>query len=433
MKHIGELFQRLRSSAKIWQILAIIFLLAFALRLFASGVFEGLDAGPSLNGFGVDGVEFNQIAANIVQRHEYSINAGEPTTFRAPGFPLVLAFIYEIFGVDNYVAARIFFALIGALLIIPTFFLAREATNKLTAIFAALIVASYPNLIYYNIHFASEPLYTLLLATSALCLFRAIKQSSWQLFFVSGLVLGFAALTRPVAVLFFPFFAIAGLLLSSRHLKRSVWQVGFFCLAGVLTIAPWSARNYLAQEKFSLITTNGGSTFWGSNNELVLNDPHYRGDWVSTETFGEQKNLLRGLPEVERDQREWEYGKAFLKQNPQAIPRLLWYKLTAFWTPILKTPNAKFNLIVGLSYAAMLPFIFAGFWLFLKNQKTRKTELAILSLSVFITLLNSLIFYGSSRFRCTIEPMLLIFAASAITALLSTILKLPELSPFNDN
>ncbi len=432
MKFIAEFIRSPWSSVKVWRLIAVIFLLAFALRLFASGVFEGLTAGPSLEGFGVDGVEFNQIAVHIVGDHEYSINQGEPTTFRAPGFPLALAFIYQLFGAENYFAARICFALIGALLVVPTFFLAREATNHLTAAGTALLVAGYPNLIYYNIHFASEPLYTLLLATATLCLLRAIKQSAWPLYFTSGLMLGLAALTRPVAILFFPFLGVAALILSSRHFKKSLWQVSLFCLAGVLTVAPWTLRNYLAQQKFSLIASNGGSTFWGSNNDLVLNNPQYQGDWVSTETFEEQKNLLKGLPEVERDQREWELGKAFLKEHPQAIPRLLWYKVSAFWTPILKTPNAKFNLIVGLSYASLLPFIIAGFWLFLKRIKGLIIELVILSVPILATLLSSLVFYGSSRFRCTIEPMLLIFAASAIGALASRLIQVPELFPFDE-
>ncbi|MEW6127367.1 MAG: glycosyltransferase family 39 protein [Acidobacteriota bacterium] len=410
--------------------LSFIFLLAFALRLTASGLFEGIHSGPSPEGFGVDGVEFNQIAENLALHHQFSIVEGSPTTFRAPGFPLLLAGIYEIFGVDNFFAARVCFALIGTLLVFPVFFLTREITNDFTAMIAALLAAIYPNLIYYNIHFASEPLYTLLLTTSIFLFLRASKALSSRDFFMSGLLLGMAALTRPVAVLFIPFFAIAILFLYRRNFLKLIFPIAVFAFAAGLVIAPWTLRNYLAQQQFVMITTNGGSTFWGSNNQLVLDDPQLHGDWVTTETFEEQKNLLRDLSEAERDRHEWQYGKSFLKNHPQVIPRLLWYKFYAFWTPILKTPNHKFNLLVGLSYGLLLPFILAGSWLFFKRRKLLRRELLILIAPIFATLMSVLVFYGSSRFRCTIEPLLLVFAATAISGLVAMVFKQPAVFPF---
>lgn len=149
--------------ASTWRLqLAAIFLLALSLRLFANAAFEGMGEGPNLGAFGEDAVEFHQIAANLVEHGEYALEPGTPTSFRAPGFPFALAAVYSVFGVSNFVAARIFFSLVGALLTIAVFFLAREAADDLTALLAAALAAVYPNQLYYNIHFGTEPLYTLM-------------------------------------------------------------------------------------------------------------------------------------------------------------------------------------------------------------------------------------------------------------------------------
>lgn len=406
-----------------WRLhLAALFLLALFLRLIANAAFEGMYEGPNLAAFGEDGVEFHQIAANLVERHEYALEPGRPTSFRAPGFPFALAAVYTVFGVSNFLAARIFLSLTGALLIIAVFFLAREAADDLTALVAAALVTVYPNLLYYNIHFATEPLYTLLICASVWALLRAIKRHSLKLYSMSGLLLGLGALTRPAALLLLPLFVVAALWFTRQRFKQTIIGATLFAMMAVLTIIPWAARNYMVHHRYSLISTNSGSTFWGSNNSIVLNDPAHRGEWVSTNVMEEQKEIVRGLPnEVDRDHLEWKYGKHFLAENLRAIPRLMAYKLYALWKPVPTSPNKKLNLLIGLSYGSLLLWMVAGSWIMLRQRRLVGAQLTILSLPIAATVINALIFHGSARFRSVIEPFLLIFAAVAITAFLSKI------------
>ena len=422
MSNFDECSKPVLSSGKCWPWLVVIFLLAFSLRLLANVMFEDLHDGPNFSAFGSDGVEFNALASNLARHQEYAVQPGQPTSFRAPGFPFALAAVYGIFGADNFPAARIFFCLIGALLTVVVFLLGREVADTLTALLAAGLVAVYPNLLYYTIHFASEPLYILLSSASVWTFLRAVKSRSWGQYAASGFILGLATLTRPAGIFFVPFFALGALLLARRDLRRTVLGVCLYGAAALLAITPWTIRNYVVHERFVFVTSNGGSTFWGSNNQLVLADPEHQGDWVSTERLGEQKAAVHKLPnEIDRDHLEWEYGKQFIALNPQAVPRLLWYKLRAFWWPIPTTPNQKFNMIISLSYGALLPLIVAGFWLLLKQRPHSTTQLAILTLPIQATVLATVVFYGSARFRCTIEPFLLVFAAVAITALLKVL------------
>ena len=96
-----------------------------------------------------------------------------------------------------------------------------------------------------------------------------------------------------------------------------------------------------------------------------------------------------------------------------------WYKLWAFWTPNSATPNAKFNRIMEISYGPMLPLMLFGFWVFARRYSAAQVTMFVLPIAG--TVLSALVFYGSARFRCTIEPFLLIFAAVAVAELVARV------------
>ncbi len=418
-----------RSAHSCW-FLTGIFAIAFGLRLVATVMFEGLPAGPSRESFGADGVEFNAIAANLVRHGEFSIRAGHPTSFRAPGFPFALAAVYAVTGADDFRAARLFQCSVGALLCLAVYMLAREMTTPSIGLASAALVAGYPNVLYYALHFASEPLYTLLLTASVWLCVRGVRRSSTASFAWSGTALGLAALTRPVAFYFGPLFAVAVLGIDRRQPALAARHVAAFCLALLVPVVPWAVRNYQVHDRWLPFTSNGGSTFWGSNNQIVLDDPRYRGQWVSTERLGPQKDAVRSLVhEVDRDRLEWAFGKQFVRVHLADLPRLTWYKFREFWTPVGKTPNHAFNLIVGLSYGAAIPFMLGGLWLAIRTPGRDTQAIIIVLTAIAGTLLSGLVFYGSARFRSTIEPLLLIFAAVALTRLLSRLVPLDGSPP----
>jgi 4-amino-4-deoxy-L-arabinose transferase-like glycosyltransferase len=401
--------------------LLLICLVALGLRLLATAVFEGL-ASPPNEGAMYDGVEYNAIASNVVRIGEFSVTPGHPTSFRAPGFPLALAGVYAVFGDRNYLAAHIFFCLVGAALCIATYLVAREMTDEPTALLAAGFVAVYPNLAYYAIHFASEPLFTLLLTLSVWVLLRAWRKGGWAGAVVAGLLLGLAALVRPAAFYFVPFFAIA-FLARYRRLAPSVLSVAAMGIGVLLPIVPWAVRNCAVHHRYVLVASNGGSTFWGANNQLVLDTPELHGTWISTEQMPEEKKPVRALTnEVARDSAEWAIGKAFLRDHVTSVPRLVWYKFYAMWTPVSEPPKATFNRILDVSYGAALPFMVVG--LVMVGRRRGWTDAAFLAVMapIVATTAASVVFYGSARFRSTIEPLLLIFAAAAVIPLVTRVL-----------
>jgi 4-amino-4-deoxy-L-arabinose transferase-like glycosyltransferase len=391
-----------------------IFGLALALRIVATHLFEGLGAGPNAGAF-YDGVEFEKIAFNLVTHGEYSVTSGHPTSFRAPGFPLALSVIYQVFGAGNYLAAHVFFCVIGAALTLAGYLLGREVLGDVGGLATAALIAVYPNLLYYAMHFASEPLFTLLLTLSVWLFIVAMRRWSPWLFLLSGVLLGLSALTRPVSLYFLPFFALVALWAAGRRWRTSVAGIAYMAVGLALPIIPWAVRNYRVHDRYVLLASNGGSTFWGSNNAIVLSEPKYHGDWITTESMPDQKRAVHALPnEIDRDKLEWEYGKAFVREHLADVPRLLWYKLDALWTPVSRTPNRAFNLLHLASYGLALPFILGGVVLVIRRRGLGDTAVLALLAPVAATTAATLVFYGSARFRSTIEPILLVFAAAAV-------------------
>jgi 4-amino-4-deoxy-L-arabinose transferase-like glycosyltransferase len=428
--------------------LAALFVLAFVLRLLGNVAFEPLDSGPSHGGF-YDGVEFDSAAMNLVERGSYVIEPGGLRSFRAPGFPFLIAAVYWIFGPADHVAAHVVFCLVGALLVLATWKLAREVAGGTAALVAAALVAVDPNLAYWCLHFSSEPLYTLLLTASLWLVLRGLRRGKRSDAALAGLLLGCAVLTRPLAVYFAPALALALLWAARDRPRFALASALLFCAGAALPVVPWTLRNAVVHGRFVLVATNGGSTFWGATNQRVLDEPSLRGGWITTNAMPVQKAAVVALPdEVERDQAEWECGRRFLADNPAALPRLLAYKFLAFWTPLSRTPRALFNWAVGLSYGLLLPFMMAGLLILSRSARratalpadarrdapldarraapldarrdapldarTARTGVGLIVLTVLLTLAGSLLFYGSARFRSVIEPLLLILAAAAL-------------------
>ena len=89
--------------------------------------------------------------------------AGQPTSFRAPGFPLFLAGLRLIFKQD-YRPQYVAFCLLGALACGLTYLLARELLTEGAARVAAVLLVFYFPHVYFSTAFFSEVLFVPLVA-----------------------------------------------------------------------------------------------------------------------------------------------------------------------------------------------------------------------------------------------------------------------------
>lgn len=398
----------------------LIVVVAFAIRLGATVALRDLNAGPSEEPVGADGVEYDALGYQVALGNGYVTDAGLPTSFRAPGFPFFLAALYRFFG-HNYVVAHVAFCVWGAVGCLLTYLVARELLSDRDARLTALLGIFYFPHIYYSTAFFSETMFATCLTLSVWLILCAMRLGDQRLIAGAGAALGLAALTRPVALLAAPLLFGVLLIPGVQNRRWTLFPPIVLTLGVVSVVLPWTMRNYTVHGRTVLIATNGGSTFYGSNNDIVLNDPSNRGFWVSTRRLP-SRDLIEATPdEVSHDKLEWDLGKQWVRSHLSSMPRLTVYKLMRLVLPDLQSGNKASIALKLVTYAPFLVLISLGVAKCLWQWRVYSTTkwLVFHSATGATTVLNAIIFYGCARFLNAAAPLLMIYAGIGISVVVA--------------
>jgi hypothetical protein len=160
---------------------------------------------------------------------------------RTPVYPAFIAGVMALAGQD--LGAIVFFQhLLGVATAVMVFAIGLLTAGPAIATAAGLLFAlSSPQLIYEH-YVITEPVFTFLLVASVLTMIVAVKRDRWTWYALAGLLIGIAALTRPVAQVLIPLVPLY-LWLVLRSWRRAA--VGTLIVWGVtaLLLFPWSLRN----------------------------------------------------------------------------------------------------------------------------------------------------------------------------------------------
>lgn len=383
---------------------------SFAIRLGASVVMRGLETGPSPR-HGADVVEYDIVAQRVAAGLGYTSPGGEPTAFRAPGFPLFLAAIYKVTGV-SYPAVYVAQALVGALAAGLSLALANQVLPPPAAWLAALGVALYIPHIYFSTLFDTEALYSLLIAASVAGLFRHLRRPSPASLALSGLLFSWALLTRPFMIFFLP--AAAAILYWSRRAQpaRALRDAAVWTCFSLSLVAVWAARNQRLLGAPVFGSTNGGSTFYGGNNDWALSHWTHYGGWRATLHLPGRDRIEAANGEVAHDRVEWALGFEWAAANLHRLPFHQAAKMVRFLLPDFNSGNRLYQFLQAALAWPILLCVIAGFALAVRRE--RSYEWWLLHAVVFASLCTAFLFYGNPRFRDCNAPILLIYAAYAL-------------------
>lgn len=255
-----------------------------------------------------DGEAYDAFARTLVQHGTFGWEPDHPTSFWPPGTTFLHASLFFLFGIryEPIVAMNIALSL-GIVWV--TARLAARFWGQPVAVLSALVLAVWPTLVMYPTILASE-LPFLFLTLLALDLWTAPRLGLTARALLAGLVLGFAALVRPQALLL-PLVYAGGLLLMHRA-GRAAWleQIRCVVLAGIamaVVVSPWTWRNHQLYDEPMLISSNGGITLW------MGNTPGTDGRYMST------PKQYSHLPENERARVLGQEAKAYILQDPVAF------------------------------------------------------------------------------------------------------------------
>jgi len=118
-----------------------------------------------------------------------------------PIYPICIALAQPVVG-DWEAAGRLVSALFGALVIVPSFVLARGIVGRQAALLSAVFIAVHPRLVQNSASVLCEATYTLLLVSGVLAARRGLVAGPRTLIAFAGLCLGLAYLVRPEGALY---------------------------------------------------------------------------------------------------------------------------------------------------------------------------------------------------------------------------------------
>ncbi len=182
----------------------------------------------------------------------------EHAFFRAPFYYYLLGALYRIVGphVAAVVVLQIVLSVATCFLV---YFLTRDLFGRNVGLIALAVTACYGPLIYFATELLFETVLVFLCVLTWILLLRAEREKHVHAFFVAGLVLGLAIITRPnVAV----FAAMAGMFLAYRLRRELPLAAVAKCTLGLalgclVPIAPVTLHNYLAERDFVLRSPTG--------------------------------------------------------------------------------------------------------------------------------------------------------------------------------
>lgn len=400
--------------------LFVIFIVALVVRLAALLSMRQISALPGRQA-GADGIEFEQLARALAEGRGYVRLNGTPTAFRAPGFPMFVSVIYRLTHI-SVSAATLSFPLVGAGVCVVTYLLAREVVSERVARLSALLGVLYFPAIYFSTVWFSEPLFMLSFGLSLwlfLIYFRrgscGSRAVSYGALAGAGLLFSFSMLIRPFAILMLP----ALLVLDFVHSRRRVLTMTVLLVCSLAPTSLWGVRNYRLFHAFVMGTTNGGSTFYGGNNDTVLRVPEHMGGWVSTVRLPGRAEIVAAPNEYLHDQVEWRLGKEWVKTHLTSMPLLLIMKMVRFVLPDIDTPNKNFAI---LSFVTTFPFLLLGILGIRKaaDESNHTVPWLVIRIGVAMSVLTALAFWGSPRFRDAVAPLLFIYAGVGLDSLLGS-------------
>jgi 4-amino-4-deoxy-L-arabinose transferase-like glycosyltransferase len=399
--------------------LIVLFLVAFLLRFGVVAGLRDIHKLHSASAGGVDAIEFNTIALHLTSGQGYTIEPGHPTSFRAPGMPFFLSVLYRL-SYENYVLVYVSLIFIGALTCVVTFYVAREVVTEKWAQIAGLLAAIYLPHAYFSSIFLSEVLFALCIGLSLWFLLRYLRGPSVWWLAAAGLSLGYATLARPIGLLLPVFLAPALIRPVMPNLGRAIRILAPVAVAFAIVIFPWALRNYEVHHHLVLIATNGGSTFYGANNDVTLHDKRYMGLWIATNYLPYRKEIDATPDEYSHDQLEWTLGKSWVSAHVVDLPLTTFYKMGRFWLPDWASANRKFVLMQFAGYTPFGILILVGLAISLRPLRRAASPpwLAIHGI-LAANLFSSIVFYGSGRFRDSITPVLMIYAALGLAQLIA--------------
>lgn len=376
-------------------------------------------------GGGGDTPAYLLLAQNLLAGKGYAY-AGQPTAYRAPVYPFLLAGAMKMFGSYAIAAVRWLQFLAGLLSAYLCSVIAGKIFGRAARKPALIVALFFPTLIIMTGEILTEALASLVCAIFLYLLVRFFEKPSWSVLTGLAATVGLATLVRFNMALFG--FVVLWAVVSWKMPLPKWRAIALTIILPGLIISPWLIRNYVVFHGAFVLSTEGGPTAamgilapegraqpgdserlvaalgWLPPMELETND-------ASRNRIGDEANLNR---------QAWKVTLELWRKTGWKLVPLTIEKLGYFWLStdqLLSTDSFRPIVRAGraagvLFYWALLALGIAG-WFKLLGAKP---ELAYIFLFyvILVTVLH-IPFNMNTRLRMPfIDPMLAVLAGAGL-------------------
>lgn len=389
----------------------------------------------------LDPQDFSRVAASIAHGHGYPpsnrVPSGGPSAFRPPGYPVFLAGVYATAGHPAPSLGRLAGALLGTLSVALIGLIALRLWGKRVGMLALGIAAVAPPLVILSTALVSEALFVPVVlgaVASALEARRSTRHRyAWPV--ATGVLVGAACLTRTNGLILLVPFSLA---FAPAHSPRrlAAWAPpAVFLLTALLTLAPWTVRNWSVFHTFIPVSDESGYTLAGTYNRVSRADRRMPAVWIEAE-HGKSPEYARILHEASAKRwNEVTYGSHLQAAAIRDIGSDPSYVLkVAYWNTVRMFDLGEVHFAVGNLHDTGIPL---GPALLVINTSPLLLVLAVGGLLsrrawrvpkwlwlVPACLATSIFVSGFIRFRAPIDPFLVMAAALLVNDFLDGLSRL---------
>jgi 4-amino-4-deoxy-L-arabinose transferase-like glycosyltransferase len=382
---------------------------------------------------------YDLIAWNLASGNGYRMFEGTSLTMiRTPGYVVVLAGIFSVFG-KSLLHAQVVNFVFSVITAFIVFHVSRRIMrSELVGMIAAMLVFLHPGTIVSDSRGGPESMLILLMALSLLLCEVALREHRLRYFVWLGLSFGAMMLVKSSVALILPVVAAWALFKRWRRSDCHTVASGLVlaCIVSGLCMTPWVVRNFLISGEFVPTMTVGGLAAFqgqyvvmnlssGKDHEVLLDEAAQRQIEIardmklrtSTEGFNFQQfysvaDELSFYSELARRTRE-----AYV-ESPALLAKAVAYNLIAFWVQGRTGRVTVVNALIALPFLLLVAF---GSRYALQQGH----DISLLVIFTVCFILPHLFIMSMARYYIPLLPVLSPLAAVPLASVLRRVIVVP--------
>ena len=369
---------------------------------------------------------YDGVAKRLVAGWGYVGFDWAPTAHWPPGYPLLLAGVYWLFG-PSLLAAKLTNALLATATVFLTNRIGCELGRHRVGLVAAAGLALFPGDVLFSPPILSEALFATFFCAALWAFLRLSNRGGTRAptWFAFGLLLGAATLVRGTALVMLPAFTLTWLARGTSLRRAMGYSIA---IAGglVVALAPWTTRNYIRLGYPIVVGTNGVNALWVGQSAIATAEQVLSPNPDTQRPSGIE--LSNPQFEVETARARTREALGWMISRPDRLVAIEPVKIYQMYEDdrgaypwvedglqkLLRPQRRRwFDAVVDGYYLSVLVLALVGTRHFL----VRDRGAVLLPITVaWFTLMHAVLFFGNARFHHPLLPVLALMAAAELLA-----------------